>query len=245
MPSLGGATEWLNSEPLGSAQLRGHRPSAAGSEQFASPGGSAFNERHTYDLPEHLRLNHWALGGEWTMGREKVVLDKAGGSIAFRFHARDAHLVLSRRTHEPIAFRVAMDGQAPSLSHGVDVDADGNGLLAEGRLYQLLRQDGSVRERTLENTFLQPVPRRTCSRSGNESRWTGAGDEARTRDPYLGNMCGYFRVQFGEFAELYAYPVYTPAATPMKPEDYDAGTEQQPVEHGCGDRWIVVEHLTT
>ena len=69
----------------------------ARSEHFASPGGAAFDERRAYELPERLRLNHWALAGEWTIGRENVVLDQAGGSIAYRFHARDAHLVLSRR----------------------------------------------------------------------------------------------------------------------------------------------------
>jgi thiol-disulfide isomerase/thioredoxin len=106
--------------------------------------------------PENLPLNHWALAGEWTIGRERVVLDKAGGSIAFRFHARDAHLVLSPGANEPIPFRVHLDGAAPGSSHGVDVDADGNGELRDGRLYQLVRQHDAVAERTLEITFLEP-----------------------------------------------------------------------------------------
>ena len=102
------------------------------------------------------RLNHWALAGEWTIGPENVVLDQAGGSIAFRFHARDAHLVLSPGAREPIPFRVLLDGEAPGPSHGVDVDEDGNGLLRDGRMYQLVRQHDAVRERTLEITFLEP-----------------------------------------------------------------------------------------
>jgi hypothetical protein len=84
------------------------------------------------------------------------VLDQAGGSIAYGFHARDAHLVLSPGAREPIPFRVLLDGEAPGPSHGVDVAEDGKGLLAEGRLYQLVRQHDSVRERTLEITFLKP-----------------------------------------------------------------------------------------
>ena len=118
--------------------------------------GELRGERRADEAPERLRSNHWALAGEWTIGRENVVLDQAGGSIAFRFHARDAHLVLSPGTHEPIPFRVLLDGDAPGLSHGVDVDDDGSGLLREGRLYQLVRQHGAVRERTLEITFLEP-----------------------------------------------------------------------------------------
>ena len=126
------------------------------SEDFASPGGAAFDELSGYELPERLRFNHWALAGEWTIGRENVVLDGDGGSIAYRFHARDAHLVLSAGAHSPIPFRVLIDGEAPGPAHGVDVDEDGNGLLREGRLYQLVRQDGEVRDRTLEITFHEP-----------------------------------------------------------------------------------------
>jgi thiol-disulfide isomerase/thioredoxin len=124
-------------------------------ERFASPGGATF-ERRTYQLPERLRLNHWALAGDWTIGQESVVLDRTGGIIAYRFHARDAHLVLAPGANGPIPFRVLLDGEAPGPSHGVDVDEDGNGLLREGRLYQLVREHDTVRERTLEITFLKP-----------------------------------------------------------------------------------------
>jgi thiol-disulfide isomerase/thioredoxin len=126
------------------------------SEHFASPGGAAFDERRAYELPARLRFNHWALVGEWTIGRENVLLDRAGGSIAYRFHARDAHLVLSPGARQPIHFRVLLDGEAPGPSHGVDVDGDGNGLLRDGRLYQLVRQHDAVRQRALEITFLEP-----------------------------------------------------------------------------------------
>jgi thiol-disulfide isomerase/thioredoxin len=125
-------------------------------ENFASPGGVGFDERRTYELPAGLSLNHWALVGEWTIGREAAVLGRAGGSIAYRFHARDAHLVLIGGAREPIRFRVLLDGEAPHTSHGADVDEEGNGLLRDGRLYQLVRQDDAVRERTLEVTFLEP-----------------------------------------------------------------------------------------
>jgi thiol-disulfide isomerase/thioredoxin len=102
-----------------------------------------------------LRLNDWALTGAWKAGPENVVLEEAGGSIAFRFHARDAHLVLSHGSGEPIPFRVLVDGESPGPSHGVDVDEEGNGVLREGRMYQLVREHDAVRERTLEITFLE------------------------------------------------------------------------------------------
>jgi len=105
---------------------------------------------------ERLRLNEWGLTGDWTIGSESIVLEQAGGSIAYRFHARDAHLVLSSGARQPVPFRVLIDGEAPGLSHGVDVDEGGNGVLREGRMYQLVREHDAVRDRTLEITFLEP-----------------------------------------------------------------------------------------
>jgi Thioredoxin like C-terminal domain/AhpC/TSA family len=125
-------------------------------ERFEPADEAAPNEARAYELPERLRINHWALAGVWTVGRENVVLGEAGGSIAFRFDARDAHLVLSPGAHDPIPLRVLVDGEPPGESHGVDVDADGNGVLQHGRMYQLVREQGAVRERTLEITFLEP-----------------------------------------------------------------------------------------
>jgi thiol-disulfide isomerase/thioredoxin len=126
------------------------------SERFASAHDAAFDQPGSYELPQDLGLNRWALAGEWTIGREDVALEQAGGSIVYRFHARDAHLVLSPGARDPIPFRVLLDGEAPGSSHGEDVDEDGNGLLGDGRLYQLVRQHDTVQERTLEITFLGP-----------------------------------------------------------------------------------------
>ena len=125
------------------------------SERFVAPHGGR-RERRVCELPERLPVEHRGLAGEWTIGREKVVLDQAGSSIACRFHARDAHLVLSGGARRPIPFRVLLDGEGPGRSHGVDVDEDGNGVLRDGRLYQLVREHDAVRARTLEITFLEP-----------------------------------------------------------------------------------------
>jgi thiol-disulfide isomerase/thioredoxin len=124
------------------------------SERFAPADGPPL-DTNAYELPERLPVNHWALSGKWTIGSENVVLDHARGSIAFRFHARDAHLVLSPGAREPIPFRILLDGEAPGPSAGIDVDEDGTGVLRDGRLYQLVREIGGVREQTLEITFLE------------------------------------------------------------------------------------------
>ena len=129
---------------------------SARSDQLPSSNGVGPDDHRAYVLPERLPLNRWALAGAWAIEPESVVLEQASGSIAFRFAARDAHLVLSPGAGDPIPFRVLIDGQAPGRSHGVDVDEHGNGVLREGRMYQLVRQHDAVRQRTLEITFLQP-----------------------------------------------------------------------------------------
>jgi len=127
------------------------------SENFASSNGVARDTPHVYAVPERLRLNHWALAGDWTVRPAAIVLNQAEGRIAYRFHARDLHLVMGPAVRgTPVRFRLRIDGQPPGAAHGSDVDDQGNGTVAEPRLYQLVRQPGPITERTLEITFLDP-----------------------------------------------------------------------------------------
>ena len=104
-----------------------------------------------------MRLNQWALSGDWTIESGASVLNRADGGIAFRFHARDVHLVLRPRERgTSVPFRVLIDGEPPGDAHGLDVDEEGHGTVAQPRLYQLVRQRGSITDRTFEITFLAP-----------------------------------------------------------------------------------------
>jgi thiol-disulfide isomerase/thioredoxin len=126
-------------------------------ENFASANGAVLDTPHRYAAPARLRLNHWALSGDWTVKRPAIVLNQAGGRILYRFHARDLHLVMAPATPgTPVRFGVLLDGQPPGAAHGGDVDDQGNGTLSQPRLYQLIRQPGPVAERTLEIAFLDP-----------------------------------------------------------------------------------------
>ena len=126
-------------------------------ENFASPGGAVPGKRHVYQVPAELRLNHWALAGDWTMDEQAATLNEAGGQISYRFHARDLHMVMGPGAPDaPGRFRVLIDGQPPGPAHGGDVDDQGHGTVAEQRLHQLIRQPGPITDRTFEITFLDP-----------------------------------------------------------------------------------------
>jgi len=123
-------------------------------ENFASPGGVLPGEPHVYRAPAELRLNHWALAGDWTMGEQPATLNAADGRIAYRFHARDLNLVMGPAVPgTSVRFAVLVDGEPPGAAHGADVDAQGNGTVTEQRLHQLIRQSGPVIDRTFEIAF--------------------------------------------------------------------------------------------
>ncbi len=128
---------------------------AARAEGFASPGSALVGQARAYSVPQRLGLNQWALSGTWTITPGTALLDKAGGRIVMRFHARDLHLVMSPGAGTgPARFRVLLDGRPPGSAHGLDVDAQGNGTLSEQRLYQLVRQTPPIVDRQFEIEFL-------------------------------------------------------------------------------------------
>jgi thiol-disulfide isomerase/thioredoxin len=126
-------------------------------ENFASPGGVERDRRHRYVAPSRLDLNQWALVGEWTIGGQGIVSSVPDARIVNRFHARDLHLVMGpSRGDSPVRFRVSIDGRPPGSAHGLDVDENGDGTLAEQRLHQLIRQRTLIVDRQFEVAFSAP-----------------------------------------------------------------------------------------
>jgi hypothetical protein len=115
------------------------------------------DKRHVYAAPARLRLNEWALSGDWTLEQQATRLNEANGRIAYRFHARDLHLVMGPAARgAPVRFRVRIDGQSPGAAHGLDVDDQGTGTVTDQRLYQLIRQAQPITDRLFEIEFLDP-----------------------------------------------------------------------------------------
>jgi cytochrome c biogenesis protein CcdA/thiol-disulfide isomerase/thioredoxin len=129
----------------------------ARAQNFRSPGGLVQDRVRTYAVPSSLDLNQWALGGTWSVDSEKALLSKGPGTIVYRFYARDLHLVLGPGPDgKPIRFRVQLDGSAPGANHGADTDANGDGVIKEQRLYQLIRQAAAVGQHVFSIEFLDP-----------------------------------------------------------------------------------------
>jgi thiol-disulfide isomerase/thioredoxin len=124
-------------------------------QNFASPGGAVLDKPRMYEQPAQLRLNEWALSGDWTVTNQAAVLNKPNGSIRYRFHARDLHLVMGPAAPgTSVRFRVLIDGRPPGAAHGGDVDEQGNSTVTEQRLYQLIRQPKPISDRQFEIEFM-------------------------------------------------------------------------------------------
>ena len=129
----------------------------ARSENFSSPERIARGSRRTYSLPMRPALNQWGLGGSWNISGEIGTLESAPGTIVFRFHSRDLHMVLGpAKNGTPVRFKIKLNGAAPGDNHGVDSDADGSGQVREPRMYQLIRQKGPIHDVTFEIELLDP-----------------------------------------------------------------------------------------
>jgi Thioredoxin like C-terminal domain/AhpC/TSA family len=126
-------------------------------ENFSSPGGTAFDNGRVYAYPARLELNHWALSGDWTLEGNAAVLNEANGRIAYRFHARDLHLVMGPATRgTSVRYSVLIDGRPPGRARGSDLDEKGKGTVVEPRLYQLIRQTKPIADRQFEIAFFEP-----------------------------------------------------------------------------------------
>jgi thiol-disulfide isomerase/thioredoxin len=129
----------------------------ARAQHFASPGGIKRDVEQLYTEPADPQLNEWGLAGKWVDHEQFAVLKAAAGKIIFHFQARDLHLVLGPTdSGKPVRFRVTIDGRAPGDNHGVDTDAEGNGVVTTYRLYQLVRQRGTVTQHIFTIEFLDP-----------------------------------------------------------------------------------------
>ena len=122
---------------------------------FASPERMAQGSRKTYNPPARPALNQWGLGGSWKAGAESGALESAPGKIVFRFHSRDLHMVLGpAKNGIPVRFKIKLNGAAPGDDHGADSRPDGTGEIRQPRMYQLVRQKGSIGDVTFEIEFL-------------------------------------------------------------------------------------------
>ena len=162
------AADWENLRSQGKLSR-----SRQGGGLLRLPAAPLVGKSRNYAAPRSLRLNQWALSGDWTVSAGAVALDKANGRVVYRFHARDVHLVMGPPSRgSSVRFRVLLDGRPPGNAHGTDVDEQGYGTVTEQRLYQLIRQPEPIADRLFEIEFLD---------AGVEAYVFTRSDEAPTR----------------------------------------------------------------
>ena len=126
------------------------------SQNFVDDAGTVNDAAHDYAAATP-KLNEWGLAGNWTVGPQEATSNSADSRLYYRFHARDLHLVLGPSADgKPVRFQIMVDGKPPGDGHGVDTDANGNGVVTGQRLYQLVRASGPVSDHTFEIKFLDP-----------------------------------------------------------------------------------------
>jgi thiol-disulfide isomerase/thioredoxin len=145
------AADWRN---LGSPETY---LGSSHASSFASVREVQPDRSRAYAFPSRLKLNEWSLAGRWSVNPDSTTSISAHGRIAFRFHARDLHLVMGSQTDNAvIPFRVTIDGKPPGPARGIDIDADGRGTLDGQRMFQLIRQAGPIEDRRFEIEFFEP-----------------------------------------------------------------------------------------
>ncbi|OON62758.1 hypothetical protein B0920_04805 [Massilia sp. KIM] len=123
-------------------------------QDFRSPERLKPDSPRDYTVGK-LNVNQWGLFGQWNVGAERAVVAQPGAGVAHQFSARDLHLVMGPGAPgRKVRIKVTVDGRAPGADHGADVDAEGNGVVTETRLHQLVRQSGKVGQRRFEVRFL-------------------------------------------------------------------------------------------
>ena len=123
-------------------------------QNLVSPEAVKQDVAARYSAPRKLKPDQWALSGKWKVTPEFAAAQAADAAISYRFQGRDLHLVLGTGNGKPVRFRVTLDGVAPGADHGSDTDAQGNGVIREQRLYQLIRQTGRIADHTFRIEFL-------------------------------------------------------------------------------------------
>jgi cytochrome c biogenesis protein CcdA/thiol-disulfide isomerase/thioredoxin len=122
-------------------------------ENLTSPEKIMQDKPARYSAAHQLELDQWALRGTWQLSKESALATNAGSAISYHFQGRDLHLVLGTLNAKPVRFRVTLDGKAPGNDHGADIDAEGNGEIVEHRLYQLIRQNGNIKDHIFRIEF--------------------------------------------------------------------------------------------
>lgn len=105
--------------------------------------------------PTKIETNRFYFVGSWTVGKEFVTLNKAGGKLMMNYQANKINLV-AESPAQPVVAKVLLDGQPiPKEKMGKDVRPDGTMMIDKATLYNLVDTDTSYEKHTVTLEFQQ------------------------------------------------------------------------------------------
>ena len=111
---------------------------AEGRNQLGNEEGFSKNKIVTYQLPEQFKQHYFYMEGTWKNNNDGMKLVADSGKIVLNFNAKQVNIVAEGNAQLNIQFD---GGMIPKDSRGHDIDSNGNVMISEPRLYNLIEMN--------------------------------------------------------------------------------------------------------
>ena len=111
---------------------------AEGRNQLGNDEGFSKNKNVTYQLPDQFKQHYFYMEGTWKNNNDGMKLVSDSGKIVLNFNAKQVNIVADGNATLNIQYD---GGMIPEDSRGQDIDSNGNVVISEPRLYNLIEMN--------------------------------------------------------------------------------------------------------
>ena len=111
---------------------------AEGRNQLGNEEGFSKNKNVTYQLPDQFKQHYFYMEGTWKNNNDGMKLVSDSGKIVLNFNAKQVNIVADGNATLNIQYD---GGRIPEDSRGQDIDSNGNVVISEPRLYNLIEMN--------------------------------------------------------------------------------------------------------
>ena len=111
---------------------------AEGRNQLGNEEGFSKNKNVTYQLPDQFKQHYFYMEGMWKNNNDGMKLVSDSGKIVLNFNAKQVNIVADGNATLNIQYD---GGMIPEDSRGQDIDSNGNVVISEPRLYNLIEMN--------------------------------------------------------------------------------------------------------